>query len=76
MKTTLAEVKHHGRLLVVYDDDVEINPYRVYYEYHDYNKYGYLTKRRKQIIRYNDMDSCMYLLWQLVSGRQSISEVK
>lgn len=77
MKTTIAEARHGvGRLLVIYDDEADKNPYRVYQEYYAKNKDGYTTKHRRQITRYADMDSCMYLFWQVVGGHKHILDFK
>lgn len=77
MKTTVAEARHGiGRLLVILDDNAEKNPYRVYQEYYAKNNEGYTTKHRRQITRYNDMDSCMYLFWQVVGGHKHILDFK
>lgn len=77
MKTTVAETRYGvGRLLVIYDNETSKNPYKVYQEYYAKNKDGYTTKHRRQIVRYEDMTSCLYLFWQVVSGNKNVNDFK
>lgn len=57
----IGELKPINRtnIVIYYDDKADVNPYRVYEEYYSRNKYGCLTKRKRQVARYGDFHSCL-----------------
>ena len=64
MTKTVCKFYHHGEYRVTYDDTQKINPYRVSYNWRD------PRKRTKQLVRYQDIGSCMtYLAQVATSGR-------
>ena len=38
----------------------EINPYRIYKCFYAPDRYGYLTKHRKMIVKYANLNSCFW----------------
>ena len=70
MKTTqLFKLSWHGfcvSCIYVYNT---VNPYRFYAYVPGIDKYGYPTKRRKQIAAYADLTSVLYHLYQLSADK-------
>ena len=52
-------------LKIVYDDKAKSNPYMVYQEWFEPGPYG-LRKRRKLVVMYADLLSCMMFLTDYV----------
>lgn len=69
--TLFKDCRHDGRYSVIYDDDKQTNPYIVY-RHTNRLTYSGLKKSKKQIARYADFDSCMWLLWQLTSNQMTV----
>lgn len=66
MTKTICKFYHHGEYRVTYDDTQKTNPYRVTYHWHDFDEqHGFPRKRSKQIVRYQDIGSCMAYLAQV-----------
>lgn len=64
MKRQIAKLINNGEYIVIRDDSQKVNPYRLYYVWYEPSEYG-LRERRKQIIRYGDLASCMYHLFDI-----------
>lgn len=65
------ECHHDGHYSVIYDDDKQNNRYIVYRHGHRLTPSG-LKESKRQIARYADFDSCMWLLWQLTSNQMAV----
>ena len=64
MKQQIAKLVNNGEYIVIRDSSQKVNPYRLYYVWRESGKYG-LRERRKQLIRYGNLASCMYHLFQI-----------
>ena len=51
---------------IYYDDKAETNPFRMYAEYYDIGKDGYLVKHKKLAQKYGDLASCTAYLHNYV----------
>lgn len=61
--TKIGEINPAGvaKLMICYDDKAKTNPYRVIQEWKELGSYG-LKTRRKTIVKYADLYSCMLVL--------------
>lgn len=64
MKRQVAKLINNGEYIVIRDDSQKVNPYRLYHVWYEPSEYG-LRERRKQIIRYGDLASCMYHMFDI-----------
>lgn len=61
------DLKDNGKHFVcIKKMDDDINPYRLYEKYWGYDKNHYSVQRQKQIAKYADVNSVLYLLSRMV----------
>lgn len=58
-----------GEWIVVKDDTQKENPFRVYHVWREPGEYG-MKQRKRQMVRYGDLASCMYYLYDVVAKLQ------
>lgn len=60
----IAEIHPAGvpAMVVYYDNEVKVNPYRVYHEWYEYIPGEGCRERVKQVVRYADLYSCAYAM--------------
>lgn len=66
MARQIAKLYCNGEWKVIKDDKDKVNPYRVYNVWYEPGEYGCVA-RRKQVAKYDDLASCMYHLYKVVS---------
>lgn len=59
---------HNAQYEVIHDDGEKINPFRVYRI-----RYEGWKRKRKQVVRYADLPSCLFYLYDEIS-RRGLSE--
>lgn len=67
MRSQIAKLINNGEYIVIRDSSQKINPYRLYYVWREPSEYG-LRERRKQLVRYGNLASCMYYLFQIAQA--------
>ena len=66
MKRQVAKLYHNGEWQVVKDSTQKVNPYRVYHVWYEPGDYG-MRMRKKQVIRYADLASCIHYLYTIAA---------
>lgn len=62
----IVDINYNGRYVVIVDFEAEVNPFRLYMVSWDTCESGYgLSKHKKLIAKYADLESCLHYLLQL-----------
>lgn len=55
-----------GKYSVVCHEDARVNPYYLYKHTWERNKDGYYTERKRIVVKYANLNSCLYHLSQIM----------
>lgn len=71
MTYQVATLKYRGLWKIIHTDEKTYNPFEVYYIYH--NKDG---RHKHKVTEYEDLNSAMYVLAEVVKNSYGYSDVK
>lgn len=70
----MAKIKWHaGEFLIYHDTKVsDGNLYRIYFSWNSRSDHG-IVKHKQHLQRYGDYESCISLVWMIMTGRDKVS---
>lgn len=67
MKTQILKLNHNGEWKVIRDSEAKCNPYSIIHIRRELTDHG-VVKRRKQVVKYANLASCMYYLFDMTQN--------